>query len=229
MTLLAALPDGMLAFGYGDYDTNTGPIDLLGLDPASGDWSVLYNDAPTEEINAGTVIDGYLWVPSIDPVGSGDGTLITNAPSGTWRLVTVDVAGKGPAVHLYGVAGQAGVLYVCGARRILVSEGNVSNIDVGAAIVWKSTDDGDTWTEDLAYLGDNTDAYLRFYYFRNLGGELCVLASDYSHHWTLNAGTWRQHSGAPTPIISPHPGYTYAIIGSFTYLCDGATVYRTIT
>lgn len=224
MRLLAVLPDGTLTLGYGDYGTNTGPIDLLGLDPETGDWSVLYAAMPTEEINSGSVIDGYLWVPSTDPAGTSVGTVLTNSPAGTWRLVTCDVAGQGPASHLHRTTGVGGAVYVCGSRYLLSGEGDTSK---GAAIVWKTTTGGTSWTEDLVYVTDGPADDLRFYVFRDLGGLPCVVASDNTVHYTLAGGTWTEHAGTPTPPPPrPYPAYDYAEFNGTEYVCDGVHVYR---
>lgn len=210
LRLLTALPDGKLLIGYGDWsntpDGNTGPIDLLGLDAATGEWSVLYEAMPTEAIETGRMIDGYAWVPSTDPVDAGPGTVLTNSPSGTWQLLTVSAA----ALHLFDVAGAGTVRYACGSRFT----------PSAAAVVYKSTDGGDTWTEDLTYAGDH-----RFYNFRVLSGSLCVVASDNSYHWTLDeSGLWVQHSGTPGTFTPPPVTH-----GGFTYTTNGASVYKTAT
>ena len=202
LNLLGVMDDGTILLGYGDWNLNTGPIDLLGLDPDTGIVTTLVNDVPTENISeARKLNDGWWWLPSIDPTyqpmwTQDRASLVTNAPAGTWTVLPVTIYGLPPMVHMFGVAQTSdGTLHACGARRIMVSEGNTFNQEYGAAVVWKSTDGGVTWTESLAYLGSGTDGFLRFYGIGQVGDDLLVAASDNTAHFTFHAGTWTQHAG----------------------------------
>lgn len=227
ISLIDSLADGTLVFGYGDTATNEGPIDLLGLDPDTSTWSVLYNDMPTEAIRTGRTIDGWLWVPSIDPSGTTEGTLLTNNPAGTWRLAEASVSGIGPAVHLFDVAGAGSTVYTCGVRKVSVAEGNAGAADYGAAIIRSTTNGGTTFTENLVYLGTGTDPGNHFAEFLDTDAGLVVNSADGLYHWTLTASTWVQGSGNITPPTSEWAqGWTGAHVGGLTYVCNGATVYQ---
>lgn len=188
------LDDGTILLGYGDWNTNTGPIDLLDLDPDTGTVTTLVDNMPTEAIVRFRVLNsGHVWVPSIDPTGANPGTLATNA-GGTWDLLTVEVPGLPVATHLFDVAQTADdTLYVAGSRHITVGEGNTEDADYDCAFVWKSTDDGATWTEDLVYYGTGTEVQ-RFRGIGKVGNDLYVSTTSGAVYWRLHAGAWTEHA-----------------------------------
>lgn len=196
-------PSGDLLLGYGDADTNTGPIDLIGYNPYTGETTTYLDDLPTEALGYfRTFSDGSLWTTSVDPQGTGNGFLVTNR-GGTWHTITVAIPDFTVAVHLYDLGETSdGRISVCGSRDILPSESDVTPEDEGMAIVWSSGNGGVTWREDLAFIGARTDVYNRFWGFGRVGDRLVVstsphLDSPQGYYVRNPSGVWSaQKTGA---------------------------------
>jgi hypothetical protein len=214
--------DGHVLLSYGNYGTNTGPIDVIGYRPTDGDVATYLDDTDTEaffEFRQDYL--GYLWAPSIDPLtadrGSDDGFIVTNR-SGTWEVVPVVIAGLPDAVHLFDVAPPTATdpnIYVFGVRDVLGSEGpNTDPNTAAVAFVWVSDDDGATWTEEV-HDQSNTDGYHRFYGAGRIGETLFCAASsqgqdgtgEQAHTWGLwygSGSSWtRSTIGGQLPIYYP--------------------------
>ena len=188
--------DGHLYPSFGDYDANTGPIDVVSLNLATqvvGSGEVTLH---TEQTWTMRVIDGALIVPFLDPQGSFDtsqGQYATAASVGSWS-VTIDVT---PAPeHVFDVAKTVDGLFLFGA-----SGGTNGTI-------WRSTDDGATWAAALTIAGSE---FARFYAVAQFDEVLLAFYDDATgspraYQWTANA--WSE-------ITSP--GLVTETIGPFTY------------
>lgn len=153
-----AIKDGLLYVGYGDYNDNTGPIDVATVDLATGVTGVK-GTAPTEEVNTYRTFGGSLVAPWIDPTGCGTCTPVNGGYS----------TGAGANVHTT----QAGHVYdytELGSSRFLV--GATAYKDEAA--VWQS-DNGGAWrvvqTDGPA---TNPPGYARYYWAVTLGGKVYV-------------------------------------------------------
>lgn len=223
-----------LFVGYGDYDTNTGPLDVISIDLSTGDMETQLAAWHTEAYNH-IKVDPFnkWWIPSIDPRGSENATFATNAPSGTPQVVTVTPpAGMGPLVHCFDVTfivnyvdgspdGTTTVL-ACGARDMLVTDRHYV-ADGGMACVWQIdydallADDSTPWTEvmqsTIADDGMTTeDGFSRFYWF----GDLDDLAGN---HWI-----WMAHpSGGIFSGVCRKPDGTWHTLGAKTNFAAGVT------
>ena len=125
--------DGVLLMGYGDWTYNTGPLDLLGLDLATGEPVTLHTGVRTECIEVWRVIDGDLYVPWIDTRSGYDhlgGGYLTDA-GGTWHEVVVP-----DLVHTFDVARVGDDLLAVGSSRA-----------TNRACVKRSSDGGGTWVD----------------------------------------------------------------------------------
>ena len=78
--------DGQVVIGYGDWTTNTGPIDIAAIAP-DGTPSVLISGFMTEATSIQRVFDGALWVPAIDSRGAATG--VATDWGGTWQVMPV--------------------------------------------------------------------------------------------------------------------------------------------
>lgn len=242
------LSDGSVLLTYGDYDANTGPMDVLTVSP-TGDVTTLLDDLPTERIDRYRVLGDAVWSVSIDPTDDAVGFAVTNL-GGTWHTIPVGVAGLPVAVHLYDIAQDSGGdLLVCGARDLSDAEGGAdyNGGNSGTAFVWRSTDDGATWAEDLANVS-LTDGFNRFYDFDRTSGALAVRKSDSSGWFVLGGEGWTaigsvtvdQPSGVrvsagrliradDTTATLPAPAYAWTTSlapDGAIWLCDGDAIYR---
>lgn len=157
-----AVQDGRLLLAYGDYQNNTGPIDVAAVDLATGATSVLLDNAPTEETNTfRRTSTGALVTPWIDPTGCGTCTPVNGGMSagGAWADVHAF-----PAGHVYDYADAATSQFLVGA------------VAYGGAGVWQSVSGG-PWrlvvTEESA---GGATGWERFYWAVNLGGKVYAQA-----------------------------------------------------
>lgn len=209
--------NGTMLIGYGDWNDNLGPVDIIGYDLDNGNAPVtLHNDAPTEAWDRVRIIDGHAYLPWTDPTVGNQGGLTTDR-TGTWTDVKV---GPGTSmVHTFDVAKIGGKIHVCGSRDA-VSIGEAYNPgSTGYGSVWREDAPG-VWTETLRGLG--RDGFARFKAFRFVDGKVRVQNSvggletyetvDGSSwdpitdvDWTAET-TWGADSTDP-PLPLP-PGYT---------------------
>ncbi len=118
--------------GYGDWQENTGPIHIVHYDPVTDQFvdEFTFN---TESVQNFRVIDGKLYVPSIDPTSSAQPDIAVRDALGNWT--TQRPAGL---IHSFDVNTLTGTdLWLVGAA---FPDGEVH----------RSTDGGVTWTQELA-------------------------------------------------------------------------------
>lgn len=137
--------------GYGDYDVNTGPVEINPFDLNADAFTGSELQVPTEEINQIRTINGKLYAPTIDPLG-GPIAMGGYAVGEPWEL-NMQLEG----VHFYDMATLTGTdLWVAGAGP-------------ENAMVWRSTDNGTTWENAFTEESDT-----RFYWIANLNGKIYV-------------------------------------------------------
>lgn len=175
-----AVKDGKLYMSYGDYNHNTGPIDVAWADLNTGATGVDLAAAPTEEIGVYRSIGGELYAPWFDPTACGNcnppsGGFTTSA--GGWKNVNVF-----PAAHVYDIAKYGNDWFLAGA----------SAYEVDGAVIYRSTDGGKTWSLSLSEesTGGNL-GYERFYWMGQAGGKLYAQASgkDFDGSTAFNPNT----------------------------------------
>ncbi|MEO6190089.1 MAG: T9SS type A sorting domain-containing protein [Saprospiraceae bacterium] len=170
---------GKLYSGYGDYNDNTGPIDIFSFSTDSLKF-IHESIANTEAVYNYKAINGMLYAPAIDRRGSGDfAKMDSNGIWGNYKF------GSYNSEHVYDAAGlNDSVLFMVGSQS--------SN-----AAVWKSSNNGRTWNQilaDSAISGKSGD-FARFYFAGVYNGNLYVQARDYygSLHPSskvYNGSTW---------------------------------------
>ncbi len=145
--------------GYGDWNTNTGPIAINPYDLTSETYVGSQLSVPAEALYTMKVIDGKLYIPGIDPTCSGtcSAGYALGLPNGTWQMKTPI-----SAEHVLGVATLTGTdIWLFGSAG-----GSTST-------AWRSTDDGTTWnvvkTTAVVPNGNNSE---RYYWGAALGGTM---------------------------------------------------------
>lgn len=167
---------GAIWAGYGDYGANTGPIALTPLDPATNRFAEFPNMlAPAEGLDTLRPISDGLWVPFTQPsnqaqagkhyaVASGTG-LPSQWSSGALPNLLPD--GTKPSVkHVFDAA-----MLPDGSRYIVGALGKY-------ATVWRSGDQGVTWSIARTVAPVAGTDFARFYWAGTLNGKLYVQAHD---------------------------------------------------
>ena len=173
---------GRIFYGYGDYTANTGSMSLpygtniSSFDPATGTTKIHLAGFKTEEIDTFRTIDGHLYVPNIDPSRGADNYNSfasdageAGAAPGTWA----ENPGAWNSVHVYDVAKAGGDLFIAGSTEW-------SNATDGAAIMWRSTDNGITWTESFKETEDDPayrNGFERYYWTGVIGDKVYTRAA----------------------------------------------------
>jgi hypothetical protein len=166
-----------LYMGYGDYEANTGPIEIAAWDPRRRAFSpkLLFN---TEMVALYRVIGDRLYAPAIDPRGAGQSASVAiGEASGSWRSNS-----NAFFTHAYDIATLDGSdLWLVG------SQGR-------EALAARSIDGGQTWTTALTVSASNPDDIARFYFVFAHRGRLVVQAEGglgpHPHSKIFANGTW---------------------------------------
>ncbi len=187
--VLAALTafNGKIYAGFGDYDTNTGPIGIRAFDPATNSFGARLLNSPTEAIYQFRQISGKLYAPDIDPTAGTGGYAV-----GTANGATEFWGHNAPvnAVHMFDVAGYGGSLWMAGA------EGN-------NATVWRSTDNGVTWGVSLSVPPSGGYSFVRIYGMGVYNGKLYATVDAETTQSRVFDGT----SWSDGPDLTPSGGF----------------------
>lgn len=145
--------DGLVYAGYGDYNANTGPIMIAGIDPDTGVIGTSHLSDTDAVYNLRTV-NGHLVAPAIDSRTSADFAI-----DGPWR----DQAPVASS-HVFDMVTLDGRdLWMVGSK--------------GAdAVAWRSFDGGSTWNEVKRVAPDSQSGYMRFYFAAVVDGRLYLQA-----------------------------------------------------
>jgi hypothetical protein len=184
---------GRFYVGYGDFDANTGPIDVTTFDPATGQFSANLITVPTEEINVYRKINGKVYAPMIDPrlAWTANVGYATNA-SGAWTNQF-----KAPAIHVFDVASLNGSdLWFVGSAGATQPQTH--------AVAYRSTDGGATWAVASTDRSVTPNGYERYYWAAAIGGKLYLQAEHVNEGSPLrvfNGSTW-----STSPVAKPCGG-----------------------
>ncbi|RJQ37119.1 hypothetical protein C4559_04015, partial [Candidatus Microgenomates bacterium] len=183
--------NGKLYIGYGDYNANTGPIQIAPFDPITKTFAVSQLAANTEAIYNFRVIGSSLYAPAIDPRGTTSNYgYVKGEP---W----INAVNSGiDAEHVFDVVSLDGSdLYAVGSR-----------INSHAAAVWRSLDGGNTWTLSLNEEPVRSTDYARFYFAGVYNGKLYVQAQD-MYSWTAHprSKVFNGKSWSDGPSLFPVP------------------------
>lgn len=154
--------NGKLLAGYGDYNSNTGPVDINPFDIDTNSFEGVSVTFPTESIGNWKVINGKLYTTNIDARGCANCAIgyAVSADGSNWEV-------KSPitGLHIYDIETLTGTdLWLFGS----------SGPGEGEATVWRSLDDGDTWNEvETPATGGN-----RYYWGKALDGKMYFQAFD---------------------------------------------------
>ncbi len=155
--------NGKLYIGDGDYSTNTGPVNVMAYDLASGSWE-LSGTLPDEAVKRFVTINDELIIPGTDPRGDWSfGNYYTLKESG-WETVRTIPGG----IHNFDMAEHNGMLFAA------------LGVEAGKYPVAVSKDGGGTFTsvtmeKDGIPLDTTGGEFVRCYDFFKLKNELYVI------------------------------------------------------
>ena len=197
---------GELYMGYGDYDENTGPIEISAYNPRRSSYATKLR-FPTEAVELFRPIGDRLYAPAIDPRGDGPSAAVAvGEPDGRWSN-NKDVW----LTHVFDVATLDGTdLWLVGSRR-------------AQAIAVRSRDGGRTWDTALAVSprsGADGD-FARFHFVFAHRGRLYVQAQDrrggvFPQSKVFDGAAWTDGPNLrPVPNTGARP---LAVAGEIVYL-----------
>jgi hypothetical protein len=159
-----AILNGELYTGYGDYNANTGPINVTSMNLSTKKFTN-YLSMAGEEISNYRIVNGSLYAPNIDPrvAWTANTGYATNA-GGKWVMKDVT-----PFIHVFDVTSSDGKdLWLAGS--ISEADGKTS---AGGAIK-RSVDGGKTWT--IERVSKTTPALTgeldRYYWVEAVNGKI---------------------------------------------------------
>ena len=205
---------GELYMGYGDYDENTGPIEIATYNPRLASFGSKLR-FPTEAVEVYRAIGERLYAPAIDPLGDGPSAAVAvGEPDGTWsNMKSVFMT------HAFDIITRDGAdLWLVGSRRL-------------NAIAVRSVDGGRTWATALEVgprSGKNQD-FARFHFAFVLAGRLYVQAQDYVGGMFPRSRMWDGRAWDDGPDLRPIPNTgakPYPFARQVVYLgADGITAF----
>ena len=181
---------GELYMGYGDYDENTGPIEIAAYNPRLASFATKLR-FPTEAVEVYRAIGTRLYAPAIDPLGDGpSGAVAVGEPDGTWSNVKSVFM-----THAFDIVSLDGAdLWLVGSRRL-------------NAIAVRSVDGGHSWATALEIgprSGKEQD-FARFHFAFVLAGRLYVQAQDYVGGMFPRSRVWDGRAWDDGPDLRPIP------------------------
>jgi hypothetical protein len=191
--------NGKLLAGYGDYNSNTGPVSINPYDIDTDSFEGVSVVFPSESIGNWKEINGKLYTTNIDARSC------TNCATG-YAVSTngSDWEVKSPitGLHVYDIETLTGTdLWLFGS----------SGAGDGAATVWRSLDDGETWDEV-----DTPASGVRYYWGKAMSGKMYIQAFSGNNqdnpvqvfdgtNWTTGATDpvcyAGDYNGGPNPVI----------------------------
>lgn len=147
--------DEALIIGYGDWDNNLGPVDVIGYDLSTKDPLTLFGPCPNEAWDRIRIIDGHVYLPWTDPTVGNQGGFTTNR-AGVWS--NVNIGPSDSMVHTFDIAKIDGKIHACGSRTATVPGQG------GVGVVWREESPG-VWVE--SFRGSLVDPLARFYRFNH--------------------------------------------------------------
>jgi len=99
--------DDRIFIGMGDYDANTGPIDIVNYNTLTGQFETPYANAPTEATEAIRNLDGHLYVLMTDPQGY-EGPAFVHSYQGSYNIAATIRS----SAHYFDLTKQGNRLYL---------------------------------------------------------------------------------------------------------------------
>ena len=209
--------NGKIYAGYGDWNTNTGPIAITPYDPMSNSFaSTPVLSADVESIDQWRVLNGKLYGPATDPrvaadyvlgdVSSGKEVFTNHQPTPLTHVF--DMQALGSNLFMFGQTGSNGRIY-------------------------RSVDGGVTWSQALDVAPAYANGLSRFYFSATYGGKVYaqsseadanyVLSKPATNSWVFDGSSWSKSTAIN--CITPWKGNEFAgkmvMIGNLAWFGGG--------
>jgi hypothetical protein len=166
MTIATLQPfNGRIYIGYGDYSSDSGPIEVIAIDPGTGTLGESRLSFASEAIFLYRQIGNRLYATDIDPRGTRQGGYamgVAGEDADDWSDHKVV-----RSTHIFDVASFDGTdLWLFGSLG-------------STATAWHSVDGGDTWSDALSVPTISGEGISRMYSAFTLGGKLYTQVVDY--------------------------------------------------
>lgn len=220
-----AVAGGEIYSSYGDYDANTGPVDLNSLNTATGAQTKQFT-LNGEELKALRVIDGKVFAADVDPKASWTSNVgyVTNA-GGAWSYNAAS-----PFQHVFDIAKSGSEIFLAGS--VVNPNPALYGPTPDLAVIKKSADGGKTWTISKARASaSGSSAYDRYYWLANVNGKIAAIAEVKDATGATNrildvysGGRWTTLDlGAWFGLAHRHEPTKYEVLGSKIILSDSNT------
>jgi hypothetical protein len=218
--------NGKLYSGYGDYGANTGPIVMNPLDVEANRFLGPESTYRTEAVEALRVLNGKLYAPYTDPMGLSAGT-----PDYAVNGAEVNGFDSG---HVFDMAATPGNLWAVGSGPP----------DDG--IVWRSTDNGETWSVSLRVPVTSVSNPIRIYFIGVANGRVYAQPTGWNNvplpAYVFRSGEWQERANianwpehgeefAGQLVFQANPGCCFSTLSgvvrpsSTYYTIDNGTLY----
>lgn len=220
-----AVAGGEIYSSYGDYDANTGPVDLNSLNITTGALTKQLT-LNGEELKALRVIDGKVYAADVDPKAAWTANVgyATNA-GGSWTYNAAT-----PFQHVFDVAKSGSEIFLAGS--VVNPNPALYGSAPDLAVIKKSADGGKTWTiaKARSSAGGST-AYDRYYWLANVNGKIAAIAEVRDASGATNrvldvysGGRWTTIDlGRLFTLAHRHEPTKYEVLGSRIILSDSNT------
>ncbi|MGB4762378.1 MAG: hypothetical protein WBP12_03410 [Candidatus Saccharimonas sp.] len=216
---------------FGDATDNYGPVDLELYDLSTRIYTGPLLTLQTESLSPFKALSSGIYAPTYDPIGAGPAGYARSNDNGASWVTNLPITGR----HLLDIQEYNGDLFAAGAQG-------------SAGIIWRSTDDGATWSVSLS----QTSPYstnVRFYWMLEMNGLLYAQASiPDSPVQVFNGTSWSAATTNPVsyywqrPILfknkiisqlngmSSYDGTTVSVVSNFSgivrdFYVDGDYLY----
>lgn len=180
--------NGVMLIGYGDWNENLGPVDVIGYSLTTGLPVTLHTNVMTEAWDRIRILDGHAYLPWTDPkTYAGNQGGFTTDRTGAWTDVKV---GPGDSMlHTFDIAKIGGKIHVCGSRDARSIGEDYPPGTIGYGTVWREDAPG-VWVESLR--GVSRDAFARFHSFKAVGDKWRIqnTAGGVETYETVDGSSW---------------------------------------
>lgn len=217
-----AVAGGQVYSSYGDYDANTGPVDLNSLSVTTGALTKQLT-VNGEELKALRVIEGKVYAADVDPKAAWTAPVgyATNA-GGSWVYNAAT-----PFQHVFDIARSGSEIFLAGS--VVNPDPALYGPTPDLAVIKKSSDGGKTWTITKARASAvGSSAYDRYYWMAAVGGKVAAIAEVRDAAGNANrlldvysGGRWSSIDlGRLFSLAQRHEPTKYEVLGTKIILSD---------
>lgn len=212
-----AIVGTQLYAGYGDYDTNTGPVRIRPFDLTTNTFGAVQLVVDTEEISTFRTINGSLYAPMIDPRAAAWTANVGYASNQTGTWVSYAQA---PAIHVFDIASLNGT-----DRWMVGSAVQPDGVTLYGATAYRSLDGNTGWTRvqtDQTVPYEQNTGFERYYWVAELNGKIYMQAQGVTPATpvrSFDGATWQ--AGTTDSVCKATMSHLVESFGAYI-VCGGA-------